>query len=70
MEYGNIQFRFKIPTHPKVVVADKIVYRDSAVGQFSQFPQGTCKTTGNHVVVFKPEIEQIPQKEYGGGVLF
>ena len=70
MENGDVQFFFEVTPHPKVVVADKIIHGDPAVRKFCQFSEGPCKPSGDHIVVFKPEIEQIPQQEDRRSILF
>ena len=57
MKNRDVQLRLEVSVHPKVVVADKIVDRDSVVSQFSQLTERAGKTPGNHGVIFKPEIE-------------
>ena len=53
---------FQIFVGPDVVVARKVVYLDSHVGEFGHFAQKACETFGHYVAVFVPEVEHVAQQ--------
>jgi hypothetical protein len=57
----NIQFLFEIIVHPKIMVPNEEIYRDSAITNFSQLSQSPHESFRHYMFILEPEIKQIPE---------
>src|SRR5215813_11900222 len=68
MIYGNVQFIFKIPSHPHVVIAYKKMNGNAAVCYLCKFPEQPHITLGYYCFIFIPKVEHISKDEDLAGI--
>ena len=66
--HGDVKLLLEIVSHPHVVVTNEKRYRDAAVGDFGQPAEKPCVPLRNHRFIFVPEVENIADYKYMGGI--
>ena len=70
LEYNSPKFRAEVVLHPHVMVASEVIEDDAFFVELMQFGKEQEVTTGHHVLVFKPEVENVTQEKQVSASVF
>jgi hypothetical protein len=67
--YLHSALGFQVAECPYIVISGKEVYFDSSVRELSQPTQHSDSPLWHNVLILKPEVENIPHKEYRPSII-
>ena len=68
--HDDPQLRREVIEYPNIVIPDKPMYLYPAIGKLGDLPEKTGKSSGYHMLILIPVIENIAQQINHGGIVF